>query len=268
MSEVRLYTFQCGTLSCWQQWIKFNEPSDERFVMPVPFYVITHPKGAAIVDGGNAPEVAVDHVAHWGPEATGEPGLTAHMKPEEACVPQLRAHGFDPKDFKYIIQTHLHLDHDGALAVYDEFGDASVVVTRREWEYARTPEWHHQYDYIKADIDRPHARLELLERSDDGYDLYGDGTVKLWMTPGHTDGHMSVEVKLPETGSVLLTSDAAYTVDHWQERSLPGSLSSTIDAVRSVRKLHRIANREGSLVIFGHDPDQWPTIKQAPEYYG
>jgi N-acyl homoserine lactone hydrolase len=266
--EIRLYAFQCGNLSCWHQWIHLNEPAEERYVIPVPFFVVTHPDGNVIIDGGNAPAAAVDHVKHWGTEATGERGMTAHMDPEDACIRQLKRAGIPPGDFKYIVQTHLHADHDGALASYDDFPTPpEVVVSRLEWEYARTPEWPHRYDFVRADIDRPDFRLNLLEKEDDGYDLHGDGTVRLWHTPGHTPGHMSVEAQLPESGSVLMTGDAVYTEDHWLERSLPGSLVSTIEVVRSVQKLRRIATRDKSMVIYGHDPEQYPNIKKAPDFY-
>ena len=66
---------------------------------------------------------------------------------------------------------------------------------------------------------------------------------------------------------MLLTVDAAYTMDHWEEKALPGFLASAVDAVRSVRKLHRIAARSESTVVTGHDPDAWPGFKQAPEFY-
>jgi glyoxylase-like metal-dependent hydrolase (beta-lactamase superfamily II) len=89
----------------------------------------------------------------------------------------------------------------------------------------------------------------------------------LWQTTGHAPGHQSFEITLPSTGSVLLTVDAAYTMDHWNEKALPGFLASAVDAVRSVRKLHRIAERSGSTVVTGHDPDAWPGFKQAPEHY-
>ena len=77
----------------------------------------------------------------------------------------------------------------------------------------------------------------------------------------------SFEIALANTGSVLLTVDAAYTMDHWNEKALPGFLASAVDSVRSVRKLHRIAERSGSTVVTGHDPEAWPSFKHAPEHY-
>ena len=86
-------------------------------------------------------------------------------------------------------------------------------------------------------------------------------------TPGHSVGHQSFLVRLPKSGPILLTVDAAYTLVHWNEKALPGFLASTVDTVGSVRKLHQVARRTGAQIVIGHDPDAWPTFKQAPEFY-
>lgn len=66
---------------------------------------------------------------------------------------------------------------------------------------------------------------------------------------------------------MLLTVDAAYTTDHWEEKALPGFLASTVDTVRSVQKLRHLAERTKAQVVTGHDPDAWPGFRKAPEYY-
>lgn len=78
---------------------------------------------------------------------------------------------------------------------------------------------------------------------------------------------MSFNVNLPNSGSMILTIDAAYTTDHWEEKALPGFLASTVDAVRSVQKLRALADKTKAIVVTGHDPDAWATFKHAPEFY-
>jgi N-acyl homoserine lactone hydrolase len=97
--------------------------------------------------------------------------------------------------------------------------------------------------------------------------LFGDGTVKMIFTPGHAPGHQSFLINLPKSGPILLTIDAAYTLDHWNEKALPGFLASTVDTVRSVRKLHQVARQTGAMIVTGHDPDAWPKFKKAPQSY-
>ena len=91
--------------------------------------------------------------------------------------------------------------------------------------------------------------------------------MRCWRTPGHSPGHQSFEVKTDNNGTFLLTIDAAYTTDHWDEKVLPGFLASAVETVRSVKKLHHIARRSEATVVTGHDPDAWPQFKQSPEAY-
>jgi glyoxylase-like metal-dependent hydrolase (beta-lactamase superfamily II) len=247
--DIRLYMFDGGTLKCHVENIKMNQGLGDPFEIPVPWYLLTHPKGNVVIDGGNAAACATDPVGHWG-------GTTEvyypEMTPEQACVPALKAAGFD---------------HTGALAALDEFPNARVIATRAEFEYAHAPDWFAEGGYIQADFNKPGVPWDLLEPTDDGYDLYGDGVVRMWQTPGHAPGHQSFEITLPNSGSILLTVDAAYTTDHWEEKALPGFLADVVATVRSVRKLHRIAARSGSTVVTGHDPDAWAGFKHAPEFY-
>ena len=121
---------------------------------------------------------------------------------------------------------------------------ATYVVQRAEYQYAFTPDWFAAGGYIRKDFDRPRLRWQFLEGAQsDFYDLYGDGSIVLVFTPGHSPGHQSFLVTLPHTGRVLLTIDAAYTMDHWNEKALPGFMTSAVDAVRSVQKLRAMAAR-------------------------
>jgi glyoxylase-like metal-dependent hydrolase (beta-lactamase superfamily II) len=167
----------------------------------------------------------------------------------------------------FVLQSHLHLDHTGALGAIDQFPGAQVIATRDEYEYAHAPDWFAAGGYIQADFNKRGVPWALLESTEDGYDVFGDGAIRCWRTPGHAPGHQSFEVTLPNSGSILLTVDAAYTTDHWNEKALPGFLASVVDTVRSVQKLHRLAARSNSTVVTGHDPDAWPTFKHVPEAY-
>jgi N-acyl homoserine lactone hydrolase len=261
---MKLHMFECGTLQCHVENIKMNQGLGDKYEIPVPWYVIEHPRGLVVIDGGNAAECATDARGHWGDICEVYwPTMTA----EQACVPAMRTAGFDPADVRYVLQSHLHLDHTGALAAAHEFPNADVIATRTEYEYACTPDWYAAGGYIQKDYNKPGVRWALLDETDDGYDVFGDGVIRCWRTPGHAPGHQSFEVTLPNSGTILLTIDAAYTMDHWEEKALPGFLSSAVDSVRSVKKLHRIAARSSAMVVTGHDPDSWPKFKHSPEAY-
>lgn len=264
MPGVRLHFFEGGTIRCKVHNVKHGQGLGEPFEFPVPWFLIEHPRGLAVIDGGISAACAVDPLVGWGEIArTYWPVLT----PEQACVPALRAAGFDPADVRYVLNSHLHLDHTGALHAIEEFPNAEVIATRTEYEYAHAPDWYADAVYIDGDFSKPTVRWALLDDGEDGYDVFGDGTVRCWMSPGHSPGHMSFEVGTENSGVFLLTIDAAYTTDHWDEKVLPGFLASAVDTVRSVKKLHHIARRSDATVVTGHDPDAWPRFKQSPEAY-
>ncbi|MFD0706295.1 AttM family quorum-quenching N-acyl homoserine lactonase [Photorhabdus akhurstii] len=262
MSDIRLYMLQTGTIKCKVHNIKMNQGNGADYEIPIPFFLLTHPNGHTLIDGGNAVETATDPKGYWGNITK---AYWPVMREDEGCVAQVKKLGIDPADIRYVVQSHLHLDHTGAIG---RFPNATHIVQRREYEYAYTPDWFSAGGYIRKDFDRPGLKWEFLDgERNDMFDVYGDGTLKTIFTPGHSPGHQSLLVTLPNSGSLLLTIDAAYTLDHWEERALPGFLTSATETVRSVQKLQHLAKRTNAIVVTGHDPDAWPTFRKAPEYY-
>jgi glyoxylase-like metal-dependent hydrolase (beta-lactamase superfamily II) len=253
--------FQTGTLKTKMKYIKMNQ-SNEDFEIPVPWFLIRHPKGDVVIDGGNAKEVSEDMHAHWGPVVAAYEPV---MGKKENCVDQLNNIGVDPAGVKYVLHSHLHLDHSGGVG---RFPNATHLVQQREYDYAFNPDWFSKPAYIRKDFDKPNIKWKFLDhKNDDFYDLFGDGSIILIYTPGHAPGHQSFLVKLPNTGYVLLTIDAAYTMDHWDNLTLPGLVCSAVDVVDSVKKLKKIAKEKKAIIVTGHDPDAWESFKKAPMFY-
>jgi N-acyl homoserine lactone hydrolase len=245
-SGIELYLFDSGTLGLGGVQV------------PVPFFLIRHPQGDVLVDGGNPLAVARDPYAHWGALAD---HFEVRMSEEQHCVPQLRRLGVEPEAVRYILQTHLHIDHTGALG---HFPDATVVVHGDELEAARAAQSPAATGYVREDYDRPELRWKLAEGE---LDLFGDGTVRLIETPGHSAGHVSVLLALDDTGPVLLTADAADNLAQWEGRAHPRALFSREHASRSLELLRRLADRMDPLIVFGHDAENWSQRRHAPESY-
>ncbi|MDO6725111.1 N-acyl homoserine lactonase family protein [Celeribacter halophilus] len=262
MTDIRLYMFQTGHLNLKVHNIKMNEGNGADYRIPVPFFLLTHPKGHTLIDGGIAVEAARDPAKYWGPVSE---VFKIEMDESEGCIEQIEKLGIKPEDIRFALFSHLHLDHTGSVG---RIPTATHIVQRSEFEYAKNPDWYAAGAYIRDDIDRSDINWHFLEGvEDDFYDVYGDGTLTTVFTPGHAPGHMSVMLNLPNTGPLLLTIDAAYTTDHWEERSLPGFVSSAVDAVRSVQKLRALADKTEAMVVTGHDPDEWSKLKKAPDFY-
>ena len=112
MSDIRMYMLETGRLKCKVHNIKMNQGLNEDYAIPVPFFLITHPNGHTIIDGGNAVEVATDPRGYWGDICD---VYWPEMREEEGCVAQLKRLGIAPEDIRYVVQSHLHLDHTGAV---------------------------------------------------------------------------------------------------------------------------------------------------------
>ena len=167
--------------------------------------------------------------------------------------------GLRPGDIDLLICTHFDVDHAG---YHDVFTRAELVVQYDHYALARGG--HVRYAAARAHWDQPALRYRLIE---------GDTELLpgLWLieTSGHAPGHQSVLVDLPQTGKVLLAIDAVvlqrlFTADRraWPTDDNEEQLRA------STRKLLNLVEREHvALVIFGHDGEQWQTLKKAPAYY-
>ncbi len=189
---------------------------------------------------------------------TPPPG-TPPAEQETNVLEHLGELGLAPDDIDLLICTHFDVDHAG---YHDAFRRAELVVQRKHLEVARGG--HPRYAAARAHWDHPALRYRLIEG--DTELLPG---LTLLETSGHAPGHQSVLVRLPRAGAVLLAIDAVaqrrlFTPDR---RAWP--LDDNEELLRaSTRKLLDLVEHEHvSLVVFGHDGEQWRTLRKAPAYY-
>lgn len=192
-------------------------------------------------------------------------GLPEIMPEEETdfengqdVIAQLASIGVAPDDIDIVISTHYDIDHAGRHAA---FTNAQYVVQRVHHADAAT---NPRFAALRSQWDQPIERIRLV----DGDTQLLPG-LELIETSGHVPGHQSVLVRLPKTGTIVLTADAVpfrtgFTRDAPDDGSNPDA-----EAIRaSTNKLIDLVEREQvALVIFGHDIEQWKTLKQAPAFY-
>jgi glyoxylase-like metal-dependent hydrolase (beta-lactamase superfamily II) len=238
----------------------------ERIEIPVPAYIVEHPgAGLMLVDTGFHASVAVDAKKNLGP-VLGRLFSSQEMDAADAIPDQLRARGFDPGDVKLVVMTHLHFDHASGVA---QFPDATFVVTEREWK-AATDEKGLTGGYVRRQFDHAFDWRTVDFDADDvnsfaGFgrtlDLFGDGSVRLAYTPGHTLGHMSVVLRTRE-GEFVVTGDAAYTMRTLRESVMPYGPHDEHEFRRSLRELQRtIEQTPGATVSVGHDLEAFRSLK-------
>jgi N-acyl homoserine lactone hydrolase len=235
--------------------------------VPIPAYLVEHPgAGAVLIDTGLPKAVAAEGARALGLVA----GLayTIEMEPQWAVTEQLRARGRDPMDVRLVVMTHLHYDHAGAIG---ELPQATFVVDAAEWRAARsggfTKGYSHKlidyaYDWREVDFDDP--RVTSFASFGRTVDLFGDGSIRLLSTPGHSKGHMSVLLRLQSGNELLLTADAAFARRTIDEELVPVFVDDVHRYRRSLREIRRyVEQTPGAEVICGHDPEGWPEVRET-----
>lgn len=178
---------------------------------------------------------------------------------ETNVIEQLDKLGVRPKDIDILICTHFDVDHVG---YHDAFPMAKFIVQRQHYELARSG--HPRFAAARAHWDNPALHYHLI----DGDTELLPG-LTLLETSGHTPGHQSVLVRLPLTGLVLLAIDAVVMQRLFTPDRQTWPMDDNEEQLRaSTRKLLRLVEQEHiSLVVFGHDGQQWQTLKKSPFYY-
>ena len=228
--------------------------------VPCPAFLIRHPSaGAILVDTGLHPSIATDGEENFGRLGArfGKPSLEAG-----ADVPaQLRKRGLDPGEIPIVVMTHLHMDHSSAIS---EFPNSTFVVSEVEWKAAtvgpsprlngyRRAHFDYAFDYRTVDFDR--GGIDSYATFGRCFDLFGDGSIRLAYTPGHSAGHMSVVARLKEHDFVI-GGDAVYTAGQLDgTAALAPRPFDAHNYRRSLQEL-KLFKREfpGAIVTPGHDP--------------
>ncbi|MGY3073811.1 N-acyl homoserine lactone hydrolase [Bradyrhizobium sp. LM6.10] len=244
----KLYVLNCGegTAGDISRWTPgLNEGKTMDFVDSC--YLIKHTKGWFLWDTGIADAVAA--MPNGLPPA--DPKAVAWRRPKTLAA-QLDQIGVKPADVKVMAVSHTHPDHIGNVELFPQ---ATLYVQRTE------------YDWPGANNEprfKPSHPVELLAGDKD---VFGDGSVTILSTPGHTPGHQSLLVKLPKTGAVVLSGDAVHFRDNWDHRRVPSMNANKDQSAASMQKIADTLGKEKAQLWINHDKAQRDSQKMAPEFY-
>jgi glyoxylase-like metal-dependent hydrolase (beta-lactamase superfamily II) len=247
---VTVYAFTCGWLTLPASLLLAGEEGN--LTVPVPAYLIEHPRGRAVFDTGLHPDTQVDPDRRLGRLA---PFHTVAFSAGEEIAARLRAIEVAPESVDIIINSHLHFDHCGGNALLP---NATLLIQHREWEAGHDPDLVERVYYAPHDYDLG----QRVQTIDGEHDVFGDGSVTCLPTPGHTPGHQSLRIRTGG-GEVVMTGDACYLRRTLEQLHLPTVMFDREQMLASIRRLRALRDA-GVMIITGHDPEMWRTIPQAP----
>jgi glyoxylase-like metal-dependent hydrolase (beta-lactamase superfamily II) len=219
--------------------------SEDHVTVPVPVFVIEHPEGVVLFDCGLHSDMMLEDDPYRCRLRT--QGMDVSLSPHQTLTQSLERLDIDAAAVRFAVLSHLHFDHTGGLG---ELPNATVVVQRREWGAGSDPELSARHFLPRRFFDLGHPVRQI----DGELDLFGDGAVTILPSFGHTPGHQSMHVR-SEDGDHILVADACYNCRTAETRTFPAHF----DAAAMNRSLDALMNRRrrDTVMIYGHDPDQW-----------
>ena len=166
---------------------------------------------------------------------------------------QLAEVGVKPSDIAFVAVSHTHGDHVGNVNL---FPTSTLLIQKAELDWAFAPDKPSPFRK-----DRPVRALE------GDLDVFGDGSVTILSTPGHTPGHQSLLVHLPKTGWVILSGDVVHLQDNWDNRRVPSMNFSAEQTQASMTRLADLMKQKNAQLWINHDLVQSLSQKRSPEFY-
>src|SRR3990170_2229299 len=250
MGVQALYALQNGFMGFERSGLFYGELSGERVQIPVTCYLIRTSDATILFDTGLSPR-AIPGLRRTDPRA--------RFTEEDLLVHRLDSLGLEPPSVDLVVLSHLHYDHAGGAAL---FQDSELIVQQDEYSYAHYPASFFASFYYRKNYDLPGYRWRLL----DGDAELVPGITAL-RSDGHTPGHQSLLVELPQTGPVILAGDCCYWQQSIDHETPPRGGSDPTRALHSIKRLKTIARLMGGRIFPSHDPAFWATAVKAPDAY-
>jgi glyoxylase-like metal-dependent hydrolase (beta-lactamase superfamily II) len=260
MARTRLHVLDLGRLRMPASVMVGRGPSPFPDIVEVPIsaYCIDHPDGRVLFDTGCHPQ-AMGPDGRWSQDFQRE---FTHLGSEECTLPhRLEQVGLGPDDFRYVVLSHMHCDHAGCveffrksqLVVHADELAATVAAYQQRDESAYA--WHDTNAWIASGLDWRRVR------SEEG-DLDLNSQVRILnFGRGHAFGMLGLIVHLPDTGKIVLASDAVYCAENLQA-ILPRYMRDPAGYRATLDRIRRLA-ADGAQVWYGHDPRQFDSLRKS-----
>ena len=253
--ELRLYVLDCGEVLTRD--VSLFNPSMEKgkaMVMANPCYLIQQGKERLLWDTGLNDELA-----------NNQDGIDIlegafHFSFTKTLASQLQTIQVLPEQVDFIAFSHMHNDHTGNTRL---FSNATWLIQKAEYDFAHS---EHAQNAGYQPLDYTNITPKKVITLDGDYDVFGDGSVKIISTPGHTPGHQSLLIQLPNSGPILLSGDLYHFKANREEYGIP-VWNDKKATIHSFVKIDQILNQTKAQLWIQHDKDTFDSLKKAPQFY-
>ena len=251
MSVKSLHVLYCGSLVVDKGTVQTYHVDVGKIVeMPIFAYLIRTEEGNILFDSG---------IDHDDLPFLSSIGKKIKAKEEDFLLTRLREAEVAPEEINFVLQSHLHWDHSGLLKCFPK---ARIIVQREEYGYAINPPPFAETFYRCPYYNSPNLNWQII----DGDESVVPGITTIF-TPGHTPGHQSLIVNLPESGVIILAGDCAYISENIEREIIPGIFVNPVQALHSLKRLKSLAQITNGQIFFSHSHGQLETIKGSPKLY-
>jgi glyoxylase-like metal-dependent hydrolase (beta-lactamase superfamily II) len=254
--SLRLYVLDCGKITpatVENYGLKPGEMANTEMITPC--FLIVHPRGTMIWDTGEIPDSAFK-------DGISPQKLNAYTV-QRPLSPQLAAIGYTPADITYLALSHFHADH---VANASQFAKSTWIVQKgdRDAILAPRPAGSRVPDpkFFEGLAD---SKTVLLNSED--HDVFGDGTVVIKSTPGHTPEHQSLFLKLANTGNVLLSGDLYHYPEEITYKKVPTTDPDREQTAKSREAIEAFLKQNQAQLWIQHDYTAGTKRKIAPAFY-
>ena len=250
----RMYVIDCGETHAKDLGPWSAPDAGKPYVFSNNCYLVKHAKGWMLWDSGFPDRFATLPNGQANPRGT----TIGFMK--KPLADSLREIGVAPADIGHFAMSHSHGDHAGNANM---FAGSTIYMQTAEYDVVFGPE-PQRYNFISAYFEK--LKTAKIVKLNGDHDVFGDGSVVIKTTPGHTQGHQSLFVRLPKMGPVLLSGDFVHFRSNWEARRVPSLNFNAEQTVSSMSQMDALLKATGAKLLINHDYEQSATIPRAPAF--
>jgi N-acyl homoserine lactone hydrolase len=184
---------------------------------------------------------------------------------DKTLTEQLAAIGLKPNDVTYVALSHTHGDHIGNVRL---FPNSTVLMQRAEYEWISTPDGpNDNVNKLKALARTLLGTPKHLKLLDGDTDVFGDGSVTLVSTPGHTPGSESLLVHLTNSGFIILSGDVVHLEENFEKDTVPSLNTDKAASIASMERVRRMIATYKAKLFINHDKAESDALKLIPAFY-